>query len=60
LSARQTITSINVYNVLGQEVQTITPNSLSSKVDMSALNSGAYFVKVNINGATHTIRIMKK
>ena len=49
-----------MYNMLGQTVLTATPNALSSELDMSALNSGAYFVKVSVDGATKTVRVIKQ
>ena len=46
--------------MLGQEVAKTAPNALNSEVDMSALQTGAYFVKVTINDATETVRVIKQ
>jgi len=60
LRAQNNIENVAIYNMLGQKVVGATPNALSSDVNMSNLNSGAYFVKVTINGATETVRIIKE
>ena len=60
LNAQQNIDNVNVYNILGQEVINLSPNTLETNVDMSQLKSGAYFVKVSILEASKTIRIIKE
>ncbi|WP_412987224.1 T9SS type A sorting domain-containing protein [Pontimicrobium sp. IMCC45349] len=60
LRAQANIQNISVYNMLGQEVVRLSPNALNSDVNLSQLQDGAYFVKVTINNATDTIRIIKK
>ncbi|RKE95087.1 T9SS-dependent choice-of-anchor J family protein [Ichthyenterobacterium magnum] len=61
LTARNNdIQNVAVYNMLGQEVLRTSPNSLHTNVDTSALQTGAYFVKVTINNVTETIRVIKQ
>ncbi len=59
LKAQQNIQNVAVYNMLGQEVLRLAPNTVSSEVNMTSLQTGAYFVKVMINNTTETIRIIK-
>ena len=59
INANENITSIKVYNMLGQEVMYIEPNMLNSKIDVSSLNSGAYFVRVSTDRKTKTIKVIK-
>ncbi|MGG5487371.1 GEVED domain-containing protein [Gaetbulibacter sp. PBL-D1] len=59
LNAQSNIQNVAVYNMLGQEVINASPNTLDAEVDMANLNSGAYFVKVTIDNATKTIRVIK-
>ena len=59
LKAQQNIQDVAVYNMLGQEVLRLAPNTVSSEVNMTSLQTGAYFVKVMINNTTETIRIIK-
>jgi hypothetical protein len=46
--------------MLGQEVMRTELNVQRGDLDMSSLQSGPYFVKVNINGTIETIKIIKK
>ncbi|MCF6349824.1 MAG: T9SS type A sorting domain-containing protein [Flavobacteriaceae bacterium] len=59
LNANENIINVSIYNVIGQEVKSLQPNSLEATIDMSDLNSGAYFVKVNIGSTVGTIKVMK-
>ncbi|WP_298900340.1 fibronectin type III domain-containing protein [uncultured Psychroserpens sp.] len=59
LQAQNNIQKVSVYNMLGQEVLHNTPNSLEENLDLSALQTGTYFVKVTIDNATETVRIIK-
>lgn len=54
-----TITSIEVYNTLGQKVASNKVDAISTTVDMSRLTSGTYFVKVQAENASRTIKVMK-
>jgi hypothetical protein len=60
LNAQSNIQNVSIYNMLGQEVLRITPNNVNSTVDMSSLQTGAYFVKVTINDRTETVRVIKQ
>ncbi|WP_299127728.1 choice-of-anchor J domain-containing protein [uncultured Winogradskyella sp.] len=60
LNAQNTIEHVTMYNMLGQEVLRANPNSVDSNLDMSGLQSGAYFVKVTIASTVQTIRIIKQ
>ena len=60
LRAQDNIQNVGVYNMLGQEIMNLSPDTNSSEVDMSELSQGAYFVRVSINNSTQTIRILKK
>lgn len=60
LRAQNTIENVSVYNMLGQEVLRVAPNTNSSTINMSALQTGAYFIRVTINGVTETKQIIKR
>ncbi|WP_418513491.1 choice-of-anchor J domain-containing protein [Corallibacter sp.] len=53
------IQNVAVYNMLGQEVLRTAPNAVDHDLDMSELQTGAYFVKVSIGNSTKTVRIIK-
>jgi hypothetical protein len=59
LKANEEISSVVVYNVLGQEVYNANVNALASTIDMASFASGAYFVKVNIGGTEGIVKILK-
>ncbi|MEH6536259.1 MAG: T9SS type A sorting domain-containing protein [Psychroserpens sp.] len=60
LKSQSNVQSVTVYNVLGQEVLSVSPNTTNTLVDMSQLTTGAYFAKVTINDVTETVRIIKQ
>ncbi len=60
LNAKKEISNVSVFNMLGQEVYSKTTNSLELDVDMSNLQTGAYFVKVTIGNVVKTIRVIKE
>ncbi len=59
LNAQKEISNVSVYNMIGQEVYRNAPNSVNNSVDMSNLQSGAYFVKVTVDNVTETIKVIK-
>ncbi|WP_397362510.1 T9SS type A sorting domain-containing protein [Olleya sp. R77988] len=59
LKAEKKISNISVYNMIGQEVYKNIPNSVNNILDMSNLQSGAYFVKVTIDNVTETVKVIK-
>jgi len=60
MTANENITSVSIFNMLGQEVRTITPSSLEVSVDMTNLTSGTYFVKAQVGTSVGTFKIVKK
>lgn len=60
LNAKSIIQQVSVYNMLGQEVLRTTPNNVDSTIEMSTLQTGAYFVKVTVNDRTETVRVIKQ
>lgn len=60
LSYSTEISSVEVYNMLGQKVLTNTLNVAQGQIDMSNLNAGSYIVKVTADGLTKTIKVVKQ
>jgi hypothetical protein len=50
------INSVSIYNVLGQEV--IQTNQ--TKIDVSGLRAGTYFVKISGDNLVKTIKVVKE
>jgi hypothetical protein len=59
LKANENISSVNIYNMLGQEVKSITPSALQASIDMSNLSNGTYFVKAKVGNAIGTFKVVK-
>ncbi|GEP51133.1 hypothetical protein FNO01nite_18050 [Flavobacterium noncentrifugens] len=55
-----TISKITIYNMLGQEVIAKSVNAKESKIDVSALHSGTYFVKADAGNLVKTLKIIKR
>jgi hypothetical protein len=60
VEAKDSISSISIYNILGQQVQLMAPNNSIATVNMDDLKGGVYFVTVTINNSQKTIKVIKK
>ena len=60
IAYNKTISQVNVYNIVGQEVSVKSINDSQSQIDMSNLSRGAYMVKVTSEGLTQTIKVLKE
>ena len=58
--ATTAITTLQIVNMLGQNVLSITPNSKEFTIDVSCLSSGAYFINAITNGVTTTKKLIRK
>ncbi|WP_333599878.1 T9SS type A sorting domain-containing protein [Flavobacterium sp.] len=57
----KTITTVAIYNVLGQEMLVKAINADQSQINVSYLSKGTYLVKVTAeDGATKTIKVIKE
>jgi hypothetical protein len=59
-AASSNIQNVVMFNMLGQQVMQVTPNDLTSELDMSNLQTGSYFVRVTVANVTKTIRVVKQ
>ncbi|MGX7667993.1 beta strand repeat-containing protein [Flavobacterium pedocola] len=60
VSYSENISDIEVYNTIGQQVMVKTVNQMNATVDMSGLAGGTYFVKVRVDNAVKTVKVIKK
>jgi len=60
IKAQKVVEDITVFNMLGQVVKQQTPNTRDCTVDLSAMQTGAYFVQVSIDNTVETVRVLKK
>jgi hypothetical protein len=54
------LTSVSVFNLLGQQVLTKKVTATSTQIDMSGLNAGTYLVKVSSEKASKTVKVVKR
>jgi Secretion system C-terminal sorting domain len=59
ITAKDTVTGVTAYNMLGQEVSA-TWNSTNNTLNMAALQAGNYVVKVTVGKATGSVLVVKK
>jgi Secretion system C-terminal sorting domain/Ig-like domain CHU_C associated len=60
LSYGDAITSVVVYNLLGQPVLTKEPNTTAVQLDMTSLAAGTYILKVASGDNAATIKVIKR
>ncbi len=60
LSSVNEITSVSVFNMLGQQMLVKNVNASETSVDMSQLADGAYVVNVTAGNSVKTIKVVKK
>ena len=60
LNTSGVVENIKLYNVLGQEIMDVNPEVQSPQIEMGELQSGAYMMKVTIDGASQSFRVIKK
>ena len=56
----QTINSIHVFDLLGKQYISLTPNNVSTKIDASTLPSGLYFATIKTGKIIKTVKLIKK
>tara|TARA_R110002033_G_scaffold118984_2_gene162484 strand:- start:1094 stop:2686 length:1593 start_codon:yes stop_codon:yes gene_type:complete len=58
-SYNTSITSVDIYSLLGQKVISKPLNNTTESINLTSLNDGVYLAKVNINGIFKTIKFIK-
>ncbi|RZW41019.1 MAG: T9SS type A sorting domain-containing protein, partial [Flavobacteriaceae bacterium] len=60
LTSLETIEDVVIYNLLGQQVISQDVNTTSLQLDTSSLSTGAYLMKVTVNGQVGTYKVIKR
>ena len=60
INASDMITKIEVYNLIGQQIKSISNNSNIIQIDLSELSSSTYIIKVYSEQKNQTIKVIKK
>lgn len=53
------INSIRLYNLLGQNITTVSPKGVNAKIDMADLPNGTYFLEIRSEEKSAMIKVMK-
>lgn len=54
------ISAINMYNIFGQNVLSITPKSFQATIQGANLTTGLYFAEVRTASGTETVKLVKR
>ncbi len=54
------VDSVILYDILGKQVMTLSPNSNKVAIDGSSLNPGMYFAKINGVNGSKTVKLIKE
>lgn len=60
LSYDQIISTVKVYNLLGQNIASKEINDKTGSIDLSGLPTGPYVVQINSNGISKSVTIIKQ
>ena len=60
ITADKEINSIEVYNLIGQKLISLNPNVSQISIDFLNLPKAVYLVKLNANGVSKDIKVIKK
>ncbi|WP_418604201.1 T9SS type A sorting domain-containing protein [Hwangdonia sp.] len=59
-SKNQNIASIKVFDILGKQVLSLSPNSSEANIDGSSLKIGLYFAQIRTENSLQSIKLVKK
>lgn len=60
IEAKSNIQSVNVLNMLGQQVLSVNPNTLTTSIDLASFQSGVYIVRSTVDGIVSSSKIIKE
>jgi len=58
-SENQKISSIQVYDILGKQVLSLSPNDTEATINGSSLKSGLYFAQIETDNSLQSIKLVK-
>lgn len=60
ISASKNIENVEIFNLIGQKVMSLSPNTNTKSVDVSNLNTGVYILKATIEGIKGSYKFVKQ
>jgi hypothetical protein len=55
----ESMSSIKVYDILGKQVLSLSPNSIEATINGTSLNSGLYFAQIKTDSGLSNIKLIK-
>lgn len=59
INATQNITSIQLFDVTGKQINTLQPNAMNAAIDASSLSKGIYFANILTQSGSKTVKLIK-
>ncbi|NNC45401.1 MAG: T9SS type A sorting domain-containing protein, partial [Winogradskyella sp.] len=60
ISSNATISTVKVYDILGKQVSSMTPNSNDVNIDATNFKSGIYFAKIQGETGSKTVKLIRQ
>nr|WP_321243499.1 T9SS type A sorting domain-containing protein [uncultured Psychroserpens sp.] len=60
ISSSAIINTVNVYDILGKKVMSLSPNATEAVIDASKLKTGMYFAKMESDNGSKTVKLIKE
>ena len=60
LRANETIQTVSIFNILGQQVMQVNPERTQATIDISSLQSGQYVARVTTSAGAQTVKLVKR
>lgn len=60
ISAKTKVNKVSIFNIVGQEVLTTSPNENQARLEVNHLDAGIYIVKATIDGVESSSKFIKK
>ena len=60
ISSTSEISNISLFDILGKQVQSLSPNNNEASIDASSLGTGIYFAKIQGVNGSKTLKLIKQ
>ena len=60
LTAKEPISQISIYNMLGREIKRVNDIGTSFPLDLNDVPAGAYYIRATIGDKSGTFKILKE
>jgi len=60
ITSNTVINSVAVYDILGKQVSSLSPNSNDVEISTANIRSGIYFAKIESDNGSKTVKLIKE